>query len=378
MENSIRKYEDIGVALSQFFIFVFLVFIFLNRAFSIPINRQIYVINVMLIFFCVFPYVYRKKPLFPIILFFLTIFYVVYWGNTHGKLWYMNRNLYNSLVAMVIGFLLVNSRLSRRTVFYPLVIIAIIIFSSALVLGENVSDSHFFEMNRNVIAYFVVTYAMLTIIWDGVQLHKVPSFIPPTISLVASAYSQSRAGILISVLLILFIIGNVGVHIFRKKDSRSNTAPNMNKTLFVIICSSLLIISIYIIINSRFLQQGFESSGRLAIYSGFFEELTFTKFLIGFRPSILEKTINLHNSFLDMIASSGISALIMFGLGFFGWYRLVKKSYFLSLVLLALVVYAQVEHVIFLRMGDFALYPLLMYAYEDFSFPKLKRKAPTS
>jgi len=374
----LKQIENLGVTFAQIFIVVFLLFTFFNNAFELPYNRKIPAGLAILSIVSMYPTWIKKRTIIPVIMGVLTIFYAMYWGFSYERLWYMNRDLYSSIIAVTIGFLLINSRVSRWTFYIPVTIIFITVLFSAPVLKEPIRGSNFYGINRNVLAKYVFTFAILNTIKDGIDSIRYPHIAPPVFSSVVAWYSQSRAGLILSILLVLLVMGTIGVRIIQNRQPSSQNNFFTKKSMFIILAVFLLILISFFIYDSRIVESGLDSNGRMSIIRSFFEELTFTKFLTGFKPTAIEPYYSLHNSILDLVASSGVSAFIMFGLVIGGWFRLKGKSLLLSILLVLLVIYAQVEHYIFIRMGDLALYPLIMYAYKDFTFPKLKRKASTS
>jgi hypothetical protein len=149
-----------------------------------------------------------------------------------------------------------------------------------------------------------------------------------------------------------------------KNDSFRITSifKSKNKYIFIGIIIFLIVL-LSVLGESRLFKEGLADNGRLTIYRSYINEVTAKKFIVGFQPTILQQFFSLHNSFLQLLADSGIAALIMFIVIFVGGIGLVKKSPFLLAILCCVLLYAQVEHMIFLRIGDFVLYPLLIYAF---------------
>lgn len=373
------KTERLRLIVIQAIILIVLVFIFLSAVFILPYNRKIPTALILLSVLLAFPIWLEKKPPIVTVLFILTVFYAISWGKIIEGPWYFNEYLYLSLESIIIGLFLTKRHISRWVMILPLLVILFTVLIAVVFLNESTSDGSFLNMNRNALAMFVVLYGMMNTIIEVKQSRGIPSRIPPIISLFVCFYSQSRAGLLIS---ILYLLATMWMIIYKIIRARSGNEiyhfTARKKILLLVVITSLLILVVLFVVNSRFKDVGIASSGRIEIFKSFFQEINLQKFLTGFKPSILESMPFLHNSFLDLLAGAGISAFIFFIVTIAGLITLYKKSLMFFLLLVCLLIYAQVEHIIFLRFGDFVLYPLLIYAFEDFTFPKLKRKASTS
>lgn len=134
--------------------------------------------------------------------------------------------------------------------------------------------------------------------------------------------------------------------------------------LYVFLILLFLIVTLVIIMNSRISEIGLHNNGRFPIYYSFFSELSLSKALLGFQPTVLENYAHLHNSLLQVIAEAGVVGISLIVVLFIGWIRYLRTSKLLAVFIMLIVLYSQADHYLFLRVGDLILFPLLIYAFD--------------
>jgi hypothetical protein len=316
-----------------------------------------------------FPFWFKTNNKGQWILFIFVFLNAVLWGRFKEEFWFTYKNPYQSILAISIGIMLLRTKLSRWTFLIPVGVVSITILIRILIFHEiPVEGSYFFSMNRNSLALSFIILAMLYGIWEWINLNGNIGILMPVLTLLITTYSQSRAGLFIAIVYFLLVSWYKAFPKLRRIRSANYENKSRKLMIMAIIIGSLLgtlALVVVAILNSRFMKYGFDSNGRMPLYQTYFENLTFTRFLLGYQVELPNGLHSLHNSFLELLADTGAVAFCMFTLIAIAWYKLRKRSMLLSGILLSILLYAQVEHILFMGgIGGFILYPLILYAFE--------------
>jgi hypothetical protein len=244
-------------------------------------------------------------------------------------------------------------------------IMAVYIFNDDMT--SNTGDSGLFLLNRNAVAMFIFTFAVIPTILKYSRGEKI-NFSDITnlgILVFAQSLTQSRAGLLIALLYLVFTICTLIINRYRttKLATHEIQIPKNKKIIISIGIILLILILFYLIKDSRLIHDGLSSSGRVAIYRSYFEELTVQKLIFGFEPSLYKANTHMHNSFIELLVTSGIiGALPIFIVLIITCKKLISKSFNLTLIFSLLMLYSMVEFYTLFLYGDFALIPLILIA----------------
>jgi O-antigen ligase len=112
--------------------------------------------------------------------------------------------------------------------------------------------------------------------------------------------------------------------------------------------------------------------------TSYFSELTLKNFLTGFKSSyvVVHGFTHLHNSYLQLLMSTGIISIPLLVTFFLFGMRLFHNSLYLFGLFGILGIYAVVEQFIFFGSGDFILAPLLYLSHalsSENQIPSLSR-----
>lgn len=366
ISSCIDRFEDnhaISLVL-QILIASLMVHIFFNWVFELPYNRKIQGGGAAVSFILSYILLKRKLGKFDYILICYTGLLIVWGFSTVGPDWINNRYIYFAVIALSLSFLMIYGLVSPWTLRIPFIILCLFILYSIFIGNESVADSRFFLMSRNSLPMVAFSYAALISIHDYIRGKQRPQLWPPLLTFLISFLSQSRAGLVVAILYALLVlvlnIRCLGQSSYKGKQFESPTWVKV--VMIALVLCAFAIVVVQAVRNSRFMERGFSSSGRTAIYRSFFDELTMYKAITGFRPEILDDYGHLHNSFLQLLSLAGIASIPVFAIVAVSLHRLLRQSFLLFGILVILCIYSLVEYVMFFRIGDFALFPLLLIA----------------
>ena len=223
---------------------------------------------------------------------------------------------------------------------------------------------HFMYMNRNSIPQLLIFATMLQVLNESLEQKQYIVILPSIVTVFFSFLSESRAGLLVSLVLLGLVGLYNGIHWYRGSQSRRQFF-HRHKWIFwggIIVIGILFIIILQALLQrSRFAEVGFMSSGRKEIYLDFLSEINFKRFLFGHRPTI--NSVKLHNSFLTLFSYYGIVSFWFIGMIVAAIFRLAKTSKLQAGLLVIWCVYSLPESHAPFRVGLFVLLPLLMLAF---------------
>lgn len=369
IKNQLNNSLSISIMISTF-----LIYIFLNLAFEFPYNNKITAILSLSIIILTFLHTYKNITKLSYIILALIIVLAIPFAAVKGRTVYQYYLLYWTLVAFATSLLFQYSKPNIFLLSLPFYTITITIFIGIFFLNETMTvetgDLYFFLINRNTVAMFAYSYALVPFICKYIQKKISITFelINLSLLLIVQSLTRSRAGLLIAVIHSIFVI----YFLFHRFIRQENELPKRKEKFSKILIYGVLIIGLLMfitVIQSRLFQteykydeNGFISSERILIYKSYFQELTLKKFLFGYNPSMYSIT-HMHNSILELLVRVGfIGTLPVFLLLGLSFYRLMRKSYLLAGIFLLLMMYSMVEYYVFFLQGDFALLPLIIYA----------------
>lgn len=360
------NFRRFSTKLQYILISIILIFVFLDSVFRFNYYKRItFALSILLL---LISFYLNNKNLSKFDIWFGVLFtlYQIARAYNFSEAWITSKYTYYSLSAFLIGLTITRSRISLWVIQTPLLVIFLTTLISSLFFHEHVVDGKFFRLNRNILPMFVLSYAMLHTLMEVIQRKSKLSLLPPIISLGVCAYSMSRAGILIAVLYSLSVLLTfIFMGIKRTTANRSiKDYKSRMIVLYVFLILLFLIVTLVIIMNSRISEIGLHNNGRFPIYYSFFSELSLSKALLGFQPTVLENYAHLHNSLLQVIAEAGVVGISLIVVLFIGWIRYLRTSKLLAVFIMLIVLYSQADHYLFLRVGDLILFPLLIYAFD--------------
>ena len=277
----------------------------------------------------------------------------------------LSRSLFWVFLALAIGYLVKRKKISYLTMLIPFLAISALFTILMIFQIEQVDDGRLYYMNRNSIPVFSLSYgALMNVIWSR-QHNSKPQIWPSILILFLSFLSKSRIGLFAS---ILYLILNMMPYIipvarkFRKEWKLSKR--KVIALIFLIIASAVIIL--LLIKYSRFNTVGVSSNGRVKIIESYFSELTLRNFITGFNHTEIDKLLskNLHNSFINLLMSTGLLSAPVFVIYGIAGLKLFKKSYYLFGLFIILGIYSLVEKFIFFGIGDFILIPIIYLSFE--------------
>jgi len=267
------------------------------------------------------------------------------------------------MTAFSIGLLFRYTRINART-FWIYLFLAFIPFAYTILVLKVEVYGDFMYMNRNSISRLLIFAAMLQVLNESLEQKRYIIIVPSMVTVFFSFLSESRAGLLVS-LLLLGLVGLYNSINWYLGSQRRREFFHRHKWIFLI---GIIVIGIIIIMilqvlfrRSRFAEVGFKSSGRAEIYSDFLSEINLKRFLFGHRPIV--GGVNLHNSFLTLFSYYGIVSFWFNGMIIVAIFRLAKTSKFQAGLLVIWCLYSLPESHAPFSVGLFVLLPLLMLAY---------------
>ena len=285
-------------------------------------------------------------------------------GMLNGGVFFLkNFYLYLSLFGLIIGIVITNKKTPSWVFLLPFIFILLVVFYSIIKTGGLLKGPYFYDLNRNSLPVFAISYGILFTTNQYLKKEKVSIFVS-ILSLFISFYSQSRTGLLIAVLFVIVIVV-YRLHCLYIKRANKEIRPKIDLRIIIVLAFILTTTTIYILFkNSRYSEVGFSSSGRIEIYTTFFKELSWKNFVLGFYPTPLKQYSSLHDSYLQIIADVGVFSLLIFYVSLISLFYLCKTNKLLALFLLILFAYGIPEAIIYLRLADMALLPLLIIAFK--------------
>lgn len=268
------------------------------------------------------------------------------------------------LVGFSLGLLIRYTQLSRH-IFYFYAMGAIAPFLYMFFVQGYTADTGFFlPMNRNVISRLLVFAVSVQMLVDSTYEARYISLLPSVLTVVISFHSESRTGLLVSILLLFIGLMENSGNLWRRMND--NYIYSASKKIILLVGSILvgllfLLLSFRLVMDSRFAREGFSSSGRIQIYREFLSMLSLKDFLIGFRPDWL--SVNLHNTYLTLLSYYGIVAFVFIYWIGLAVVRLAKTSFIHASLLAIFCIYSLPESIAPFSVGTFSLIPLLMIAY---------------
>ena len=268
-------------------------------------------------------------------------------------------------ICFVLGLLFRHSLINKKLLIGYLIIVITPFIYTLFVLKVQ-PQSFFYRMNRNSIAYYLVFAVSLYILYAALNNQKYISMLLTICVLMASFASNSRTGLLMASLLFFLVILNNVYSGIRSAMSANNVQYKYLKAMTIVLIIagvgiSILVVS-FLFEHSRFITQGFSSSGRNEIYKQYFEQLNFKKLVFGVRPEQY-KVIDWHNSYISMLAFFGIFSFPLFGIIIFALAKFIRQNWMLAGLLLLWILYSIPETVSPYGHGDYLLVPLLMIAF---------------
>lgn len=290
--------------------------------------------------------------------------------------WFLNLSVYQAFFALGLAVIILNRPLKEWVFLIPLLVAGAYVIVYYFRYGR-VSMTHaisMMQMNRNVFGKIVVTFGLLGSL--HYYLHSVQrSFyfiFFPFITLLLSYASKSRSAIIVAVMYVGMTIVAFFVAIIKATKNSTKRRDYLRLAISLVIGIALIFFVVrYTLEHTRFATVGLDGSGRAGIVSGFLEAYTWKSFFVGVPPSTLGVFSNYHNSYLMVLGQSGFLGWVMLALcGWTFWVFLSLKKYVPCVFLLMLAVYSLVEYFIFLYVGDFILFPLIVYAHHEFQEQK--------
>ncbi|MDT4762162.1 hypothetical protein [Sphaerochaeta sp. PS] len=279
-------------------------------------------------------------------------------------------SLLNNLPLPMIGFCLgVSVKYLRwpKWSFYCYSIFALLPFLYTFFVVK--ADMEFFDqyiqMNRNSIPLLLIlTYSLLAIV-EVMNNRKMMPLIPLAIIVVCSFYSKSRAGLLLSIALLILIVVYDGWQFIGKWNFKELT-DKMRIILMLCVAGIgclLVAIIIYLFANSRFATQGLDGSLRVEIVKELVQEVTWKKALIGFIPDLFSLHSRIDASFIMAFLYLGIMSIFFIIAIIVALVIFWNHSFILFSILLIHTVYGFVEYLSPIEIGDIVLIPLLLIAF---------------
>jgi hypothetical protein len=227
------------------------------------------------------------------------------------------------------------------------------------------SYSRFVHMNRNGISLFqLMTATMLYYSFKKTPASPVPIW-PSMITLLITYLSKSRAGILLAFILIIGVLfENVRI-LYLGEKKVLNMFSNRKFLMLLMLFFIFIAVGIFAYRTSRLSTVGFSSEGRLEIYKVYFQNMTITKFILGFNIDTLQLRFQgLHNSYLRLLSYVGIASLPVFG-AVGSTFFVLRKQPFLVILLGIFCLYSFVEYRLFIDLADLILFPPLFLAVRE-------------
>lgn len=251
--------------------------------------------------------------------------------------------------------------------FYSYMILALLpfLYSFFIVKADMENFAQYIQMNRNSIPLLLIINYSLFVITEVMNNKKYMPLIPLILVVICSFYSKSRAGLLLSIGLLLLIVAYNGLQILsRHKHKAIGRNMRIGIGLGVVAVGSLLTaFVIYIFVNSRFATQGFDGSLRVEILQAFIQEITWENALTGFIPDLFSIHSRIDASFAMAFSYLGLMSIFLVLAVGFAFVVFWKHSFLLFCILGVHTVYGFVEWLSPLELGDTVLIPLLMIAF---------------
>lgn len=347
--------------IAQFLHGVLFLLIFIGPTVSFTHNRKIQAV-VSVAAFIISLFLVRKELVYFDTLIIIYIGILILWTIIIlDSDWLTNRHIYHTISAIALAILFRTGNIRRTTITIPFLILSLGSLLMIIFFHENLADGAFFYLNRNSFVKILLVYAALIAIFDYNQGLKRPEIWPSILTFLIGSLSNSRGGLGISIIYLIFIL-TINAFYFYKKNIQFKFYLKPYKALILIL--GLLIalgISLYAISKSPFMTKGISSSGRIDIILSYLHEVTLLKFFTGFRPSIYDVYNHMHNSYLTLLTLNGFGAFPFFILLAYLLYRLWKRSFLLFGILVIFCFYSLFEHVFFFNIADYLIFMLAQY-----------------
>jgi len=268
--------------------------------------------------------------------------------------------LFLTLIGITIGYLLVENEINELTITLPFIIILTFVFVVVFKGIRTFENNNFFNINRNMLPKFVVSYGILIDIIRFNKGKKRSWIWVATFILILSFITKSRTAIVVSALYFLIVLINNEIFFYHKisKDRRL-----VYSLIIIILTILVIVVLLYLILSdTRFAESGYSSSGRDVIYKTVFSEISTTNIFRGFRSTVFNTYANLHNSYLQFITTGGVGAFALLLLYLVLEIVLLMKAPYLFILSSLFFLYSLPEYFMFFREGDFALMPLMALA----------------
>jgi hypothetical protein len=278
--------------------------------------------------------------------------------------WYRD-SLHWSIMGIGLGVFISREKLKPWVFWIPLIVITITILYNILVL-DVVVVSKVFAMNRNRYAMILVALGFLGLTNYSLneRLDTFPAFLMAFITFGLSYYSRSRAALLVTSIMTVFVFGCMAYSSYKRSYNQKRVSLNIRIAVLAVLLLALVGLIIYITKNSRLGTTGIKDVSRKKMYQAFFKELNFKTFLIGFDTVLVTGGFkHVHNSFFQAIIDVGIGSLYLFFQFIMASWYYVKQRSSLLVILGLIFIYSLVDHIIYVRFFDIVLFPLIISAF---------------
>lgn len=279
--------------------------------------------------------------------------------------WYQNFDVYRAFFAVGIGVTITRKPMKGWVFWIPLFVTLGAILINYFIFGKTADGGIVFGMNRNTFPVINVSLGMLaTLNYYAQNKQRSPwALLIPVLVVGFNFYSMGRAGIIVAMGYLVVVAIDYFLGSFKKLSEPSSKKILIGTIVIVSVGILILIVAFeYALRNTRLATEKLSDSGRSYIYKEFFNSYTWKSNIFGFPLNKMKMDDHYHNSFMQVIARSGIFGWIAIGLYVRSLWQFLrhKKVFFFLGGLLA--IYSMVAYSMFISHGDLILFSSLVYA----------------
>ena len=265
------------------------------------------------------------------------------------------------VAAPCLAIFILKNKFNTRILKIPVFIMASV-FSVYYILHKTLEGA-FSEMSVNYVSVVLIMNAILINSIERLQKERI-SLLPSFIALFFSLLAMGRSGILCTFLLFTSVL----IINWKFFSVKKKTAFAIFILVPILIFALLKfdIISSYIdnlAVLERFNERGVDSPSRDILKREYLNNMTFANILLGFNFSnniwFIHYGLNPHNSYIRLHFYFGIVFLLVLGFILQNGWKLLKKDFFLAILVFIILLRSWTDSALFLTLYDFVLLILL-------------------
>ena len=296
------------------------------------------------------------------------IFYTFLIGST-TLIQTINSTLSVFILMLVAGpcfaYFVYNNKFSTKLLKIPILIFGVYFLFFYVLKGS--LEGSFMQMSVNYVSVVMIMNIVLIGYLESNQKEEI-SIWPACVGLVLALFAQGRAGILVTFLLLLNVIF-VKWRLLNTKTKIVSGIITLGLISIFILSQLQTIILIFenFALFERFTERGVDSPSRDILKNEYLYHMKGINLFIGYNyydnPWFIHYGGNPHNSYIRLHHFFGGLFFILIPILVISLFKILKRSYFLFLLFVSVLLRAYTDTVLFLTLYDFVVILFVMWAF---------------